>query len=117
MTTPYAIDAIDDVALRVRELERAVAFQGDVVGCHLARRRDDLGRVHLRAGSSMTDLARTGGRLGLRGGAALEPAARNGDHVGLRVASVDEAALIAHLASHGVAPRPGRIPTRRTGRR
>lgn len=104
MTTPYAIDAIDHVVLRVRDLERAVAFYVDVVGCHIARRRDDLGMVHLRAGSSMIDLVHTAGRLGLRGGAAPDPGARNVDHVCLRIAPFDEAALIAHLAAHGVAP-------------
>jgi len=104
MTTPYAIDAIDHVVLRIRDLERAVAFYVDVVGCHIARRRDDLGMVHLRAGSSMIDLVHTAGRLGLRGGAAPDPGARNVDHVCLRIAPFDEAALIAHLAAHGVAP-------------
>ncbi len=104
MTTPFAIDAIDHVVLRVRDLERAVDFYVDVVGCRVARRRDDLGMVHLRAGSSMIDLVHTEGRLGLRGGAAPDPGARNVDHVCLRIAPFDEAALVAHLAAHGVAP-------------
>lgn len=104
MTTPYAIDAIDHVVLRVRDLERAVAFYVDVVGCSIARRRDDLGMVHLRAGSSMIDLVHADGRLGLRGGAAPDPGARNVDHVCLRIAPFEEAALIAHLTAHSVVP-------------
>jgi len=103
MTTPYAIDAIDHVVLRVRDLERAVAFYVDVVGCSVARRRDDLGLVHLRAGSAMIDLVHAQGRLGLRGGAAPDAGARNVDHVCLRIAPFDEAVLVAHLAAHGVA--------------
>jgi len=104
MPTPYTIDAIDHVVLRVRDLERAVAFYVDVVGCSVERRRDDLGLVHLRAGTSMIDLVHTTGRLGLRGGAAPGEEARNVDHVCLRIAPFDEAALMAHLAGHGVAP-------------
>ena len=104
MSTPYAIDAIDHVVLRVRDLERAVAFYVDVVGCSIARRRDDLGMVHLRAGSSMIDLVHADGRLGLRGGGAPDAGARNVDHLCLRIAPFDEAALIAYLAAHGVTP-------------
>ncbi|WP_101926066.1 MULTISPECIES: VOC family protein [Luteimonas] len=100
---PFAIEAIDHVVLRVRDLPRAVAFYTEVVGCTLARRRDDLGLVHLRAGASMLDLVDVAGRLG--GGAAPDPAARNVDHVCLRIAPFDEAALVAHLARHGVQPR------------
>lgn len=104
MPTPYAIDAIDHVVLRVRDLERAVAFYTDVVGCSVARRRDDLGMVHLRAGASMIDLVHTAGRLGLRGGAAPDPGARNVDHICLRIAPFDQDALVAHLAAYGVVP-------------
>lgn len=104
MGTPYAIDAIDHVVLRVHDLERAVAFYVDVVGCSIARRRDDLGMAHLRAGGSMIDLVDAQGRLGLRGGAAPDAGARNVDHICLRVAPFDEAALVAHLGSHGVTP-------------
>lgn len=104
MPTPYTIDAIDRVVLRVRDLERAVAFYVDVVGCSVERRCDDLGMVHLRAGNSMIDLVHTTGRLGLRGGAAPDASARNIDHICLRIAPFDEAALVAHLAGHGLAP-------------
>ncbi|MGO3127670.1 MAG: VOC family protein [Luteimonas sp.] len=104
MPTPFTIDAIDHVVLRVRDLERAVAFYVDVVGCSVERRRDDLGLIHLRAGTSMIDLVHTAGRLGLRGGAAPDAGARNVDHVCLRIAPFHEAALVTHLAAHGVAP-------------
>ena len=104
MTTPYAIDAIDHVVLRVHDLERALAFYVDVVGCSIARRRDDLGMVHLRADDSMIDLVHAQGRLGLRSGAAPDAGARNVDHICLRIAPFDEAALVAHLGSHGLTP-------------
>ncbi|PBJ84028.1 VOC family virulence protein [Lysobacteraceae bacterium NML93-0399] len=104
MTTPFSIDAIDHVVLRVRDLERAVAFYIEVVGCSVARRRDDLGMVHLRAGASMIDLVQASGRLGLQGGGAPDAGARNVDHICLRIAPFEAAALVAHLAAHGVTP-------------
>ena len=79
------------------------AFYRDVLGCAVERRRDDLGLRHLRAGASMIDLVSVDGKLGRRGGAAAGDEARNVDHVCLRIEPFDEAAIVAHLAAHGVA--------------
>lgn len=101
---PFAVQRLDHVVLRVRDLDRAEAFYRDVLGCEVARRRDDLGLRHLRAGASMIDLVSVDGKLGLRGGAAAGDGARNMDHLCLRVEPFDEAAIVAHLARHGLAP-------------
>lgn len=92
---------IDHVVLRVRDLERMIAFYRDVLGCPVEWRRDDLGLAHLRAGRALIDLVPVDGPLGRKGGAAPGAEARNVDHVCLRVAPFDPAAITAHLAAHG----------------
>ena len=54
------------------------------------------------AGRSLIDLVDVTGKLGRPGGAAPGAEGRNVDHVCLGVRPYDEAALRAHLASHGV---------------
>ncbi len=101
---PFELLRIDHVVLRVSDPERSLAFYRDVLGCSIARRRDDLGLIHLRCGASMIDLVDIHGKLGQPGGAAAGEQARNVDHVCLRIEPFDEAALVAHLARHGVQP-------------
>lgn len=101
---PFTLKHIDHLVFRVADLERSVAFYVTVVGCQVARRRDDLGLVHLRAGTSMVDLVSLTGRLGSAGGAGPGPEGRNVDHLCLRVEPFDEAALVTHLRGHGVEP-------------
>ncbi len=101
-TRPFELQRIDHVVLRVSDPERSLAFYRDVLGCSIARRRDDLGLIHLRCGASLIDLVDVHGKLGLAGGAAAAEQARNVDHVCLRIEPFDEAALVAHLAEHGL---------------
>ena len=101
---PFAIQRIDHVVLRVRDLDRSEAFYREVLGCEVARHRDDLGLRHLRAGASMIDLVSVDGKLGQRGGAAAGDEARNVDHLCLRIEPFDEAAIVAHLATRAVVP-------------
>ena len=107
MPLPYATLALDHVVLRVRDLDRMVAFYRDVLGCEEAHRQEALGLVHLRAGTALIDLAWIGGPLG-RGGEAPDMARPNLDHICLAVTPWDEAALLAHLATHGITPEPAR---------
>jgi catechol 2,3-dioxygenase-like lactoylglutathione lyase family enzyme len=93
---------IDHVVLRVRDVERMIAFYRDVLGCPVEWRRDELGLVHLRAGRALIDLVPVDGPLGRKGGAPPGQEARNVDHVCLRVAPFDPDAIRAHLAAHGV---------------
>ncbi|MFQ5953455.1 MAG: VOC family protein [Kiloniellales bacterium] len=107
---PIRIQAIDHVVLRVRDLDGAIRFYGDVLGCAVERRLDDLGLVQLRAGRSLIDLVDVGGPIGRQGGAPPGSEGRNMDHVALRLEGFDEAGLRAHLEAHGVTP--GDVVTR-----
>ena len=93
---------IDHVVLRVTDMEAALRFYCGVLGCREERRVDDLGLVQLRAGRSLIDLVAVDGRLGRVGGAPPGEEGRNMDHLALRIEDFDEAALRAHLTSHGV---------------
>lgn len=100
--TKFTIKQIDHVVLRVADLERAVRFYETVLGCKEERRVESIGLVQLRAGASLIDL--------LDSDPPADGERRNMDHVALRIEPFDEAALIAHLKAHGVAP--GEIATR-----
>ncbi|MFS2002320.1 VOC family protein [Duganella sp. CT11-25] len=104
------IREIDHIVLRVVELDRMLRFYGDVLGCPVERRQDEIGLVQLRAGSSMIDLVPVDGKLGRMGGAAPGVEGRNVDHFCLRVEPFDAGAINAHLAAHGVAA--GRVEPR-----
>ena len=103
---PIAIREIDHVVLRVVDLARMERFYGEVLGCTVARRQDEIGLVQLRAGSALVDLVPVDGKLGRMGGAAPGREGRNVDHVCFRVEPFDEAAIRAHLAAHGVEAGP-----------
>ena len=94
---------IDHVVLRVADVERAIRFYCDVLGCREERRVADIGLIQLRAGTALIDLVGVDGELGRAGGAAPGAEGRNVDHVALRIEVFDEAALRTHLEAHGVA--------------
>ncbi len=95
---------IDHVVLRVKDMERALAFYRDVLGCREERRVEDIGLVQLRAGRTLIDLVEVSSPLGQQGGAAPGKEGRNVDHIALRIATFDEARLSDHLEAHGIAP-------------
>lgn len=101
---PFAVQRLDHVVLRVRDLDIAEGFYRDVLGCEVVRRRDDLGLRHLRAGASMIDLVSVDGTLGRRGGSAAGSEGRNLDHLCLRIEPFDEASIVRHLVRHYIAP-------------
>jgi glyoxylase I family protein len=93
---------IDHVVLRVIDSDAMQRFYCDVLGCREERRQDEIGLVQLRAGRSLIDLVAVDGKLGRHGGAAPGAQGHNMDHLCLRVEDYDEAAILAHLKSHGV---------------
>ena len=99
---PFAVEGIDHIVLRVRELSRALRFYRDVLGCPLERQQPELGLTQLRAGRSLIDLVTLDGPLG-----AGEPpgAGRNVEHFCLTLAPFDEPRLTAWLADRGIAVR------------
>jgi glyoxylase I family protein len=102
---PFSVQRIDHVVFRVRDTDASAAFYEAVLGCSVARRRPDLGLVHLRAGASMVDLVAVDGPLGRAGGEGPGRAGRNVDHLCLRVEPFDEPVIVAHLARFGIEPR------------
>ncbi|UVW27547.1 VOC family protein [Massilia sp. H6] len=104
--SPIAVRGIDHVVLRVAQPEAMIAFYGDVLGCHVERRLDEIGLIQLRAGNSLIDLVPVDGELGRKGGAAPGAGGRNLDHLCLRVEAFDEAAIRRHLDAHGVCAGP-----------
>ena len=97
-TGAIQVAALDHLVLRVADLDRAIKFYGDVLGCHVERRLDEPKLVQLRAGASMIDLVPAG-----PGPQSAEAAGRNLDHFAVRIGTFDFAALAAHLQRHGVA--------------
>jgi len=98
------IRGLDHVVLRVADLERALRFYCDVLGCTEERRIDALGLVQLRAGAALIDLVPVDSPLGRHGGPAPGESGRNVDHFALQLERLDETLLRAHLEAHGVAP-------------
>jgi catechol 2,3-dioxygenase-like lactoylglutathione lyase family enzyme len=94
--------AIDHVVFRVADLDSALRFYTEVLGAEVEKVQSDIGLYQLRAGSSLIDLVPVDGPLGRMGGAAPGEGGRNVDHVCFRVLPWDEAAIIAHLAGHGI---------------
>ena len=99
----FTIKDIDHVVLRVADMDRAVRFYCDVLGCHVERRVEAIGLIQLRAGAALIDIVGVKSELGRLGGAGPGPEGRNMDHFCLTIEPFDEAALRAHLADHGIA--------------
>lgn len=103
---------LDHIVLRVRDLERMVAFWRDALGCPVEKVQAGLGLVHIRAGSALIDLVDIAGTLGQEGGRAPEDEGRNLDHFCLRVEPFDPVAILQRLAALGIVAEP---PKRRFG--
>jgi glyoxylase I family protein len=97
------IIGLDHIVLRVRDMERMVAFWRDALGCTVEKVQAELGLVHIRAGSALIDLVDVAGKLGKGGGRAPEQEGRNLDHFCLRVEPFDPAAIRARLKALGIA--------------
>jgi len=101
-----SIAGLDHIVLRVRDLDRALAFYCTALGCPIERRLDDLGLIQLRAGHCLIDLVPVTSPLGQKGGAAPGQEGRNMDHFCLQVRPFDETAIRAHLSTHGITAGP-----------
>ena len=103
-TTAIQVRGIDHVVLRVRDVERSLAFYCGVLGCVEERRIDALGLVQLRAGASLIDLVDLSLPLGKAGGSPPGDEGRNVDHFALQLAAFDEAGIRRQLERAGVQP-------------
>jgi glyoxylase I family protein len=109
---PFAIHRIDHVVLRVADLDRALAFYVDTLGCAVEKVQEAIGLIQLRAGDSLIDLVPVDGELGRLGGAPPGSEGRNMDHVCLRVDPFDPDAMIAHLSTRGISVSPDDVVSR-----
>ncbi len=91
----FSIRRLDHVVLRVTDLDRAIAFYRDVLGCHEERRVESISLVQMRAGDSLIDL--------ILAPSEPDPEKANMDHFALRIDPFDEAELRQHLEGCGVA--------------
>ncbi|HET6330536.1 MAG TPA: VOC family protein [Holophagaceae bacterium] len=98
----FSVLGLDHVVFRVRDLARMEAFYRDALGCGVIRRREDLGLVHIRVGSSLVDLISIDGELGREGGAAPGAEGHNVAHLCLRVEPFDPAAIQARMRALGI---------------
>lgn len=99
---PFTLKQIDHVVLRIRDLEKSLAFYRDVLGCPVDKVQDKIGLWQVRAGSSLIDLIPLDGALGKMGGAGPAKEGRNVDHFAIQITPFDEPAIRAHLAAHNV---------------
>lgn len=90
----FSTQNIDHVVLYVSNLERAISFYCDVLGCTIERRVESINLVQLRAGRSLVDL--------MAKDPNLKDGSPNMDHFALRIEPFDENLLRTHLKSHGV---------------
>jgi glyoxylase I family protein len=96
------VRSLDHLVLRVKDPAAMERFYVEVLGLAVERRQDSIGLLQLRAGTQLVDLVAVDGMLGKQGGAAPGAEGRNLDHFCLNLEDFDLAAVIAHLAAHGV---------------
>ena len=101
---PIAIQGIDHVVLRVRDVAAVQRFYCEALGCTVEKIQAGIGLTQLRAGNALIDLVDVDGKLGREGGAAPGKEGRNMDHLCLRIEPFDSEAIAAHLQAHGIAP-------------
>lgn len=89
----FAVQRIDHVVLRVRDLNRMIRFYERALGCAVERRLRRLRLVQLRAGDSLIDLIATS-----------KPAPRNPnmDHLCFRIEPFEPAAIAARLRRYRI---------------
>jgi len=99
---PIRIRTLDHLVLRVADLDRALAFYCDTIGCAIERRVDKIGLVQLRAGTSLIDLVPVDSELGRKLGVGPAVHGRNLDHFALELDEFNADAITAHLSEHGI---------------
>ena len=110
MAPPFHIGGLDHIVIRVRDMQRMVAFYRDVLDCPVEKVQDDLGLWQLRAGRTLIDFVDVEGKLGRIGGAPPGKEALNLDHFCLSVEPFDGEAIAAYLRQRGV--EPGEVKSR-----
>ena len=98
---PFSLAGIDHVVFLVTDLEQAIAFYNQVLGCQAGYSYPDLGMEQVWCGPSLIvlwDITHPGAA------SAVPPVegGRNVDHLCIATGPVDQSVLRAHLVGHGV---------------
>ena len=96
MASPMTVLGLDHVVLRVRSLEKSVAFYRAVMGARIERQLKTPRIVQMRIGDSLIDL--------VPGRKRTADAPHNMDHFAVRVAVLDAATLARRLKPFGITP-------------
>ncbi len=102
MPIPFTLTGIDHVVFIVDDMNKALAFYRDVLGCQPGYSYPELGMDQVWAGSALIvlwDITHPGGA------GAIPPVAggRNVDHVCIATSPFDHVAMREHLAHHDIA--------------
>lgn len=98
--SPFEIDGIDHLVLRVGNLAESRKFYEGLLGCVMERELPDLGLFQLRAGRQLIDLVPIGGKLA--GDFEVVQKNRNLDHFCLTISPFEPDAIIELMISAGV---------------
>lgn len=101
VSPPFSLVGIDHVVFLIDDMDRALKFYYDVLGCVHGYSYPALGMEQVWAGAALIVLWDTTNP----GAAAAVPpvtGGRNVDHVCIATSPFDHAAMRAHLAAHGV---------------
>lgn len=99
---PFRVLGIDHVVMRVTDIERALLFYRDVLGCEIERKVDEIGLVQLRAGGALIDLVDVNLPLGKKGGPASGTNGHNVDHICLQIENFENEQLIRYLRAQAI---------------
>ena len=98
--SPFEIDGIDHLVLRVGNLAESRKFYEGLLGCVMERELPDLGLFQLRAGRQLIDLVPIGGKLA--GDFEVVQKNRNLDHFCLIISPCEPDAITELMISAGV---------------
>ena len=99
--SPFKIEGIDHLVLRVNNLAESRKFYEGLLGCVLERELPDLGLYQLRAGRQLIDLVPIGSKLA--GDFDIVQENRNLDHFCLIISPFEPDAITELMISAGVA--------------
>jgi len=99
---PFSLVGLDHVVFLVDDMERALGFYREVLGCAPGYVYPALGMEQVWCGASLIVLWDTT-HPGAAGAVPDVPGGRNVDHVCIATSPFDPAALRKHLRAHGVA--------------
>ena len=99
---PFKTVHLDHVVLRVKDIDKSIAFYRNVIGAAIEREMVDFGLYQLRIGDALIDLVPIDSPLGKQGGGPPAADGQNLDHFAIRIEPFDVDTIKGHLSDHGV---------------